>query len=108
MARGERKATEKDLRDAALRETREEGGVEAEIVKKIGSEKIFFRHPERGLILKFITYYLMKWKKDLPEGFGEETSEVVWLPYNEARKKLSYGGEKKILDNAKELLASLA
>lgn len=108
IARGEIKASEDDLQKAALREVAEEGGVEAKIIQKIGSEKIFFKHPARGLILKFVTYYLMEWQKDLPEGFGEETSKVLWLSYDEARKKLSYSGEKKILDKANEILASLA
>lgn len=105
IGRGDLKATEDDLTKAALREVREEGGIEAKIIQKIGSVKIFFKHPERGSILKFITYYLMEFVRDLPEGFGEETSEVVWLSYKEARKRLTYGGEKKILDEANQILA---
>ena len=104
MASGKVKADESSLQKAAIREVAEEGGIEAKIVQKVGSEKIFFKHPARGLIIKFVTYYLMQWLKDLPEGFDEETSEVLWLPYEEARKKLSYSGEKKILDKAKNLL----
>lgn len=106
MGSGKIKADEDSLRSAALREVREEGGVEAKIVAKIGSVKIFFKVPDGGNVLKFVTYYLMQWLKDLPEGFGEETSEVLWLPYEEARKKLSYSGEKKTIDKAKELLES--
>ena len=46
----------------------------------------------------------MEFIKDLPESFGEETSEIAWLPYEEAYKKLSFSGERQVLKKAKELL----
>lgn len=107
MASGKIKADEESLQKNALREVAEEGGVGAKIVKKIGTEKYFFDHPERGKILKFVTFYLMEWVKDLPEGFDGETSEVLWLSFEEAKKKLSFGGEKQMLKKAHELLASV-
>jgi 8-oxo-dGTP pyrophosphatase MutT (NUDIX family) len=99
ITRGERKVDEVQLQKAAKREVEEEGGVEADIVKKIGTEKYFVTIGKERL-LKFVTFYLMKWKRDLPGGFGFETSQVAWLPYEKARKRLSYSGEKKILDRA--------
>lgn len=105
FARGEEKATEEVLREAALREVREEGGVEAKIIKKIGTERFFFKN-EDELIQKFVTYYLMEWVKDLPEGPGFETEKVEWLGFEDARKKLTHSGEKKVLDKAKEILDS--
>lgn len=104
MASGMVKADEKSLRQAAIREVMEEGGVEAEIIKKIGSEKYFFKHPVLGQILKFVTFYLMEWKRDLPEGFDEETSEIEWLSYDKAYKKLSFSGEKKVLKLAQGII----
>lgn len=90
--------------EAALREVREEGGVGAEIIQKIETVKYFFVTPDKTKILKFVTFYLMRWKKDLPQGFDGETSKIVWLPYQEAYKKLSFSGEKEVLEKAKELL----
>jgi hypothetical protein len=46
----------------------------------------------------------MEWNKNLDAGFGSETSEIKWLPYQEARKKLTYSSERKILDKARLLL----
>lgn len=105
LARGERKASESDLQNTAIREIREESGVEAKIVKKIGTEKRFFTQ-EGQRILKFVTYYLAQKTQDVFSGFGPETSEVVWLPYKEAFGKLSYKGEKEILRQAKRLLCN--
>lgn len=92
------------LEETAVREVKEEGGIEAKIVEKIGTIKYFYLHPERGNVLKFVTFFLMEWKSDLPEGFDGETSEVVWLPFEEAYKKLSHLGEKQILKKANSLL----
>lgn len=107
MASGKVKADETSLRNTALREVREEGGVNTEIIEKIGSSKYFYNFPGKGRILKFVTFYLMKWISDLPEGFDGETSEIAWLSYDEANKKLSFEREREVLAKANNLLASV-
>ena len=72
LPKGRIDADEK-IEETALREVKEETGVEAKIKGKIGTEKYFFRHPARGLVLKFATYFLMEHQKDLLEGFDDET-----------------------------------
>lgn len=105
LTKGEKKATEEDLRKTALREVKEEGGVEVKIVEKIGTLRYFFTST-RGKALKFVTFYLMEHVHDLPEGHDHETEEIAWLPFEKARKKLSYSNEKKIISKAKTLLDS--
>ncbi len=90
--------------EAALREVGEEGGVEAEIIQKTETVKYFFVTPDKTKILKFVTFYLMQWKQNLPQGFDGETSEIAWLSFDQAVKRLAYSGEKQILKKAKELL----
>ena len=89
--------------ETAIREVEEEGGIKAKIIKKIGTEKYLFTLSNQKY-LKFVTFYLMEWQEDLFEGFGFETSEVAWLPFDQAYKKLDYKGEKEILKKAKEVL----
>lgn len=108
MASGKVKATEEMLQKTAIREVSEEGGVEAKIIKKIGTASFFYQNHSRGRVLKFVTFYLMEWVKDLPEGHDHETSEVEWLPFNEALKKLSFSHEKEMLIKARDLLVSIA
>jgi len=105
IASGERKATEEELQSAALREVREEAGVEAKIIQKLGTETYFIKGKE-DRIMKFVTFYLMEWMSDLPEGFGFETAEVGWFPFDEAKKLLKSSGEKKMLEKAKEIIIS--
>lgn len=106
IASGKKKAEKKDLEGAAVREVWEEGGVKAKIVKKIGTVDFFYTHPARGRIMKFVTFFLMKYVSDNPAGFDGETSEIAWLPYEEAFRKLSFGREKEVLEKAKQLLDS--
>lgn len=103
LTRGERKATEEELQKAAIREVKEEGGVEVKIIEKIGTDRYFFTLQGKK-ILKFVTFYLMEYLNDSPDGFDFETEEVTWLVFEKARKKLSHSGERKILDKAKEIL----
>jgi 8-oxo-dGTP pyrophosphatase MutT (NUDIX family) len=108
MASGLVRADERSLQSAATREVEEETGVEAKIIKKIGTIKYSFTDPHRGKIFKFVTYYLMEWEKDLPQGFDEETSEIAWHVYEAAYKTLSFSNEKEALKEAQELLAPVA
>ena len=103
MASGKVKADENSLKQAAIREVAEEGGIKAKILKKIGTERYFYTHPVRGKILKFVTLYLMEYAGDLEEGFGAETSAVAWLTFDEAYNRLSFAKEKESLRKAKEL-----
>ncbi len=107
IASGEKRAKESDLTNNALREVREEGGVEAKIIKKIGTSKYFINFMGRR-ILKFATFYLMEFIRDLPEGFGFETMKVEWLPFDEAIKRISHNHEKQMLVKAKELLVNIS
>lgn len=99
LASGKVKATEQDLQQAALRETREEGGVIAAIEKKLSTLKLFFTDSKGEKVMKFVTYYLMKYVSDAPEGHDNETEEVYWATTDEAKKLLVHKNEKEMLSN---------
>ena len=104
-ARGEVKASEEDIQKTALREVREEGGVIAKIINKLGTEKFFYTSRQtKQKILKFVTFYLMAYQKDLKIKFLMESEKVEFLEFESAYKKLSYSGEKKMLKIAKDSL----
>lgn len=85
---------------AAVREVREEGGVEAKIIKKLSTVKIFFTDQNGEKVMKFITYFVMEWMRDLPEGPGWETEEVKWADLADGLELLAFGSEKKLLKEA--------
>jgi len=91
------------LEEAALREVGEEGGVEARIIKKLPTLKVFFR--DKGeTVMKFITYFVMEWVGDLPEGPGWETEEVRWANLADSLKLLAYSNERELLKKAYEMV----
>jgi 8-oxo-dGTP pyrophosphatase MutT (NUDIX family) len=99
LASGKRKATEKELCDAALREVREEAGVDAKVIEKLGT--IHYTYSFEGVrVLKFVTFYLMEWLADLPEGFGFETSEIKWCSKDQAERELKSNLERDTLRKA--------
>lgn len=104
IASGKVKADEYSLQKTALREVAEEGGVTAKIIAKLGTSVFTYTDVKFGKVLKFVTFYLMEYVNDLPDGYDGETAEVLWLPFSEVKKKLSFGGEKEMLTKAKELL----
>jgi 8-oxo-dGTP pyrophosphatase MutT (NUDIX family) len=106
LASGEKKANQTQTCDAALREVKEEAGIKAKIVQKVGTERFFYFNKNKERVLKFVTFYLMEWVSDLKEGPSFETSEIAWLPFDKALGKLTHSGEKKILKKAKAILDS--
>lgn len=89
--------------EAAIREVEEETGIKCEIIKKIGNSKyVLTKNDEK--IFKVVTIFLMKYISGDTKPQIEEVSDVIWLPYGEALKKLAYPGDKELLKKAKELM----
>ncbi len=85
--------------EAAIREVKEEGGVEAEIVQKIGYSKyIYTLNGEK--IFKVVTYFLMKYLSGSPEDHDWEVSEAGWYEPEEALKQLTFSQDKELLKKA--------
>lgn len=91
---------------AAIREVKEEGGVEAKIVGKLDNLKVFFKDEKGELVMKTITYYLMEWDKDCPEEMDDETEEVRWVTLKQGLEMLAYANEKKLLEKVGEMVGN--
>jgi ADP-ribose pyrophosphatase YjhB (NUDIX family) len=104
LATGTKRASSDQVRKAAVREVIEEGGVEAKVISKIATDNYFYTDKEKNKVAKFVTYFLMEWRQDCKDGFGEETEEVRWLDHKKAKERLSYAREKNILEKAKAIL----
>lgn len=97
------------MKAAATREVKEEGGVEAEIIDKIGDTKYIFTQPEtKEKFFKIVSYYAMKYISGDPKDHDWEVSEAGWFEPEEALKKLSFSGDKEMLKKALEIMGTLA
>ena len=92
--------------EAARREVKEEGGVEAEVVAKIGKESFFFVQDGQK-VFKTVTFFLMKYIQEAQEPLSWETESIEWLPFDEARQRLAFENEREILDKGRAQLESL-
>ncbi len=84
---------------AALREVKEETGVDAKILDYLGEVDYWYNI---GLtkIHKFVYYYLMEYLSGDVVPQKEEIDEAKFMSIAEAEKSLSYSTDKEILDRA--------
>jgi len=86
-------------KEAALREVREEGGVEAEIIGKVGYSKYVYTFNDEK-IFKVVTYFLMKYVSGDITDHDWEVEESGWYDPEEALKKLTFNQDKTLLREA--------
>lgn len=92
------------MEETALREVREETGVEVAIEGVVGDIKYWFSRPEQGVrYFKTVRHYLFR-----PVGgdislHDHEFDDVQWLAAQQALKLLTYRNEARILRTALEM-----
>lgn len=89
--------------ETALREVKEEGGVEAEILDKVGYSKyVYTLNGEK--IFKVVTYYLMKYVSGDPKDHDWEMEDAGWFEVEDALKTLDFSRDKELLKKAVEVI----
>ncbi len=89
--------------EAALREVKEETGIEGEIEDFVGEEEYWYQlHGEK--IHKFVYFYLMKYKGGEIKPQKEEINEAKFVKIDEALKILTYDTDRILLKRAIEIL----
>ncbi|MBI2338231.1 NUDIX domain-containing protein [Candidatus Daviesbacteria bacterium] len=93
---------EQTMEESALREVREEGGVQAEIVGKVGYSKYVY-HFNDEKVFKVVTYFLMKYISGDIKDHDWEVSDIGWFEPEEALKQLTFSQDKSLLRKALEM-----
>jgi bis(5'-nucleosidyl)-tetraphosphatase len=94
--------------EAALREVREETGLETSLLAKLGDIKYVYVRKWAGneKVFKIVSFFLTRYKSghigEITEAMKHEVRRAYWLPLEEAAKKLSYSGEKQMAEKALE------
>jgi 8-oxo-dGTP pyrophosphatase MutT (NUDIX family) len=81
--------------DAALREVREEAGVETELVAKLGDVRYWYMRAGRR-IAKTVSYFLLAYRAGSPDDHDQEVEEARWMALDEAAEKLTYKGDRQM------------
>ncbi len=80
---------------AAAREVREETGLEALLVDKLGDVSYWYvRGGER--VLKTVAFFLFKYRRGSLRDHDREVEAAEWVPLEEAPERLTYRGEREM------------
>jgi len=85
--------------DAALREVREEAGLEAALVEKLGDVRYWYQRGGRR-IAKVVAFFLLDYVAGEPADHDDEIEEASWMALEEAAEKLTYPGEREMVATA--------
>ncbi len=84
---------------AALREVREETGVQAQLVGELGEVRYWYRRHGRN-VPKSVVFYLLSYLSGDTSDHDDEVEEVRWMPLAQACVELTYAGEREIAGRA--------
>jgi 8-oxo-dGTP pyrophosphatase MutT (NUDIX family) len=82
--------------DAALREVREETGVQAALVEKLGDIRYWYMRGGRR-IAKVVSFFLLDYVSGELDDHDHEVEHAEWMPLEEAARRLTYKGERDMV-----------
>jgi len=85
--------------DAAVREVREEAGVEATVREKLGNVRYWYQRDGKR-IAKTVTFFLLDYVSGEPDDHDHEVEHARWITLDEAARSLSYKGERDMAERA--------
>lgn len=94
--------------ETAVREVREETGVEGKLVDKLGDVRYVYTRRGGERVFKVVSFFLLQAGRgrigEIEESMRIEVSEARWLPLDDAPRLLAYGGEREMAQKALEQL----
>jgi 8-oxo-dGTP pyrophosphatase MutT (NUDIX family) len=85
--------------DAALREVREEAGVESRLVEKLGDVRYWYMRDGRR-IAKVVSFFLLEYLGGEVADHDGEVQDARWLALERAARELTYKGERDMASRA--------
>ena len=85
--------------EAAEREVREETGLEAELVEKLGDVRYWYAR-DGDRVMKIVAFYLFRYRSGRVEDHDHEVEEALWIPLDDAPGRLAHKGERAMAEAA--------
>ncbi len=96
--------------DAAVREVREEAGINTQAVERIDKVEYWYLWKEDGQRVryhKFVYFYLLRYESGDVRDHDKEVNEARWFEIGDAIKGLAFDNEKKIVERAARMIETL-
>jgi 8-oxo-dGTP pyrophosphatase MutT (NUDIX family) len=103
LPKGHQEAGE-TLEQTAVREVREETGIEGTIAQSLGSIDFWFM-ADGARVHKTVHHFLMHASSLELSDQDPEVDEVAWVPLQEAASRLRYAGERRVVETVLGMLA---
>jgi ADP-ribose pyrophosphatase YjhB (NUDIX family) len=91
--------------ETAIREVKEECGVDGEIIKPLTPVTYWYQWEEEKR-KKTVYYFLMDYVGGDITKHDDEMENVEWVPIDQVEKRLTYPSDKKVWEEAKQLITS--
>lgn len=94
----------------AVREVREEAGIETDLIKLIETIEYWYRSVRYGKPVryhKFVHFYLLEYKSGDVANHDHEVEESRWVSFDEALELLDFKSERDVVEKAREMVAGL-
>lgn len=95
----------------AVREVREEAGVDAEAVGALGTIEYWYRStydPEPARVHKFVHFFLLRYLRGSTDDHDHEVREARWVHIDDAERMLAFKDERGMVALTREALAAAA
>jgi 8-oxo-dGTP pyrophosphatase MutT (NUDIX family) len=89
----------------AAREVREETGITASVRERLGQVDYSYRRGGRP-IAKTVHFYLCMFEHGDTADHDHEVDDARWMPLADARRRLTYPGERAMIERALSILAA--
>lgn len=92
---------------AAVREAREEGGTDNEVVELIETVEYWYAGLDGGERVRFhkrVHFYLLRYLSGDTSNHDWEVNEARWVPIDDAGTQLAFDNERRVVERAKQLI----
>jgi mutator protein MutT len=90
---------------AALREVREEAGIDTRLLSLIDKTEYWYHDKDRQVRFhKFVYFYLLLYESGEVADHDDEVNEARWVEIDEAIEILAFDSERKVVEKAKTMI----
>lgn len=96
--------------ETAVREVREEAGIETDLIKLIETIEYWYRSVKNGQPVryhKFVHFYLMEYRSGDVSNHDHEVEEARWVSFEEAIEMLEFKSEREVAEKAREIIEAV-